>query len=357
MDCGDMPLHAPPVSGASALRSRLAPHRLLCVIAASLACIPMALAQQPLASRAGTWPSAQLAAAEPASSDLPRQRPAHPAKASANQSAAHKAAPKKAASKKAATSKKITTRKTVPHKVAAGKAAAGKTASRSAGRSHHKVAQHRRGTAGKPPRPVATAMTDARMPHTTPAVTEVAALVRPASSVALRDMPLPVATSLPQAAVPPVLAAIAPAPAVAAAPAMPPTETGIASHVPAPPVSATPVAASAAPVAASAAVGGRGTVLFAPGASVLSDEARRGLAALATRIGTAESRVQLVAYASAQNEDANTARRVSLARAVTVRSYLIDRGVRSARMEVRALGSRSDGGGPADRVDIVVLDR
>jgi outer membrane protein OmpA-like peptidoglycan-associated protein len=316
------------------------------VIAASLACIPMALAQQPLASRAGTWPIAQLAAVEATSPDLPRQLPAHPAKVPAKQSAAHKPAPKKATSKKAATSKKITARKTVPHKVAAGKAAAGKTAARSAGR---KVAQHRRGTADTSPRPVATAMTNARMPHTAPAVTEVAALVHPASSVALRDMPLPVVTSLPQAAVQSVPTAIPPASVVAAA-AMQPAETGIASHMPAPPVKATAAVASAA-------VGGRGMVLFAPGASVLSDEARRDLAALAARIGTAENRVQLVAYASAQNEDANMARRLSLARAVAVRSYLVDRGVSSARMEVRALGSRSDAGGPSDRVDIVVLDR
>ena len=65
-------------------------------------------------------------------------------------------------------------------------------------------------------------------------------------------------------------------------------------------------------------------------------------------------RVQLYAYAEGTAQTASRARRLSLSRALAVRSYLIDRGVRSTRMDVRALGN-SVTQGPADRVDIIIL--
>jgi len=68
--------------------------------------------------------------------------------------------------------------------------------------------------------------------------------------------------------------------------------------------------------------------------------------------------IQLVAYASAPGSDANgavEARLTSLARAVVVRDYLIQRGVSGAQIKVRALGNRAEGGGSLDRVDLMVL--
>ena len=50
------------------------------------------------------------------------------------------------------------------------------------------------------------------------------------------------------------------------------------------------------------------------------------------------------------------ARRLSLSRALQVRSYLIDQGVRSTRIDVRALGANVPSG-PADRVDIKTVQR
>ena len=83
--------------------------------------------------------------------------------------------------------------------------------------------------------------------------------------------------------------------------------------------------------------------------------AKRDLDAVATRAGRDESlRLQLVAYASGAGESANSARRLSLSRALAVRSYLIDKGVRSTRIDVRALGNRLEGGGDPDRVDVIV---
>ena len=73
---------------------------------------------------------------------------------------------------------------------------------------------------------------------------------------------------------------------------------------------------------------------------------------------TASQHIQLVAYASAPGSDANgavEARLTSLARAVVVRDYLIQRGVSGAQIKVRALGNRAEGGGSLDRVDLMVL--
>jgi outer membrane protein OmpA-like peptidoglycan-associated protein len=81
------------------------------------------------------------------------------------------------------------------------------------------------------------------------------------------------------------------------------------------------------------------------------------LDALATQLKSDTSiRVQLQAYAAGTDETAPDARRLSLSRALKVRSHLIDQGVRSTRMDVRALGVKAEGG-PPDRVDAVVVRR
>lgn len=59
----------------------------------------------------------------------------------------------------------------------------------------------------------------------------------------------------------------------------------------------------------------------------------------------------VLAYAAGSANDPSAARRLSLSRALAVRSALITDGVASSRIFVRALGSQT-GGGPADRVDI-----
>ncbi len=94
-------------------------------------------------------------------------------------------------------------------------------------------------------------------------------------------------------------------------------------------------------------------VLFPDGSIELSDDARRRLSAVATALGDNTTiRVQILAYANSNADGASRARRLSLSRALAVRAYLIERGVRSTRMNVRALGDKF-GDGPADRVDIL----
>ncbi len=69
--------------------------------------------------------------------------------------------------------------------------------------------------------------------------------------------------------------------------------------------------------------------------------------------GDSDIRVQLHGYANGDGNSASQARRMSLFRALSVRTYLMKKGVRSTRIDVRALGKKDDGGNP-DRVDVII---
>ena len=98
-------------------------------------------------------------------------------------------------------------------------------------------------------------------------------------------------------------------------------------------------------------------LLFDEGSAELADDAKQALQGLADDLTSdGNARVQLLAYASSADNSASRARRLSLSRALAVRAFLIDQGVRSTRMDVRALGNKSEGG-PADRVDIMPASR
>jgi len=97
------------------------------------------------------------------------------------------------------------------------------------------------------------------------------------------------------------------------------------------------------------------TVLFAGAGSAIEDSNKAALRTIAATIRSEErTRLQLKAYASAQDSSASAARRLSLSRALAVRSFLIESGVSSTRIDVRALGAKSEAG-PPDRVDLVVV--
>ena len=92
---------------------------------------------------------------------------------------------------------------------------------------------------------------------------------------------------------------------------------------------------------------------FAAGSAELTAVARQTLDGIAARMQSKKSiRAQLLAYAADAGDGGSQARRLSLSRALAVRAYLIDKGVRSTRLDVRALGSNVPVG-PPDRVDII----
>jgi outer membrane protein OmpA-like peptidoglycan-associated protein len=98
-------------------------------------------------------------------------------------------------------------------------------------------------------------------------------------------------------------------------------------------------------------------IVFADGATRIPDNKTGELKALAGKMSKDEDmRLQLLAYAEGTDANASKARRLSLSRALAVRSYLIDQGVRSTRIDVRALGNKA-GSGPAERVDVVMLKK
>ncbi len=98
-------------------------------------------------------------------------------------------------------------------------------------------------------------------------------------------------------------------------------------------------------------------VAFGATASKLPAAAKNDLKALAKKVkGKDNLRLQLMAYAGGKSLSSSKARRMSLSRALSVRSFLIENGVRSTRIDVRALGSKTTEN-PLNRVDVNIVKR
>ncbi len=94
---------------------------------------------------------------------------------------------------------------------------------------------------------------------------------------------------------------------------------------------------------------------FKQGDSKLSNQAKKTLDTLLKKLNAEPNhRLQVRAYAGEPNLSASKARRLSLSRALSVRSHLIKNGIRSTRIDVRALGNKTAVGEP-NRVDIEVI--
>lgn len=200
----------------------------------------------------------------------------------------------------------------------------------------------------------------------TPASTPAAAA--PTQNVAA--VPAPATTAPVPAPAPAETAATTPPPTPAPAPvtsAAPVTSTTPTPLTPSAPATSPAVAAAAAPspaappvqmAAATTTGNGISAINFGAGVTDLSSGPQPALDAIAARLIADDNlRVQVVAHATGKPDDAMEARRVSLARAVAVRAYLIDKGVRSLRIDVRALGNRADDGPVADQVDLMLVSQ
>ncbi len=118
-----------------------------------------------------------------------------------------------------------------------------------------------------------------------------------------------------------------------------------------------PSVASLPPAGATIADGYSMRVLFEAENAKLPADAREELRGLATSMTKQEDlRLQLLAYAGGAEMSSSAARRLSLSRALAVRSYLIESGVRSTRIDVRALGNKTSDA-ETERVDITVIER
>ena len=91
------------------------------------------------------------------------------------------------------------------------------------------------------------------------------------------------------------------------------------------------------------------SIFFAPRSAEIVGNGRADL----NRIAKSSSGIkQLELRAYATGGDANEARKIALARALSVRSYLIDQGAR-IRIEVGAFSSNGVGAAGGDRVDVL----
>jgi outer membrane protein OmpA-like peptidoglycan-associated protein len=164
-------------------------------------------------------------------------------------------------------------------------------------------------------------------------------------------------------ATPVVVTRVAPTPQIAPAPtpqpAMPEAVPQTASinpiAPPEPPATAPPpppVSDTSETKAAPTTTGLR--LAFAPDQSDLSPESSTTIKQLTASAPPGDETVfNVQAYAPGKKDDPSTARRISLSRAMAVRSALVADGIPSARIFVRALGDQY-GDGPPDRVDIAV---
>jgi outer membrane protein OmpA-like peptidoglycan-associated protein len=184
---------------------------------------------------------------------------------------------------------------------------------------------------------------------------------------ALEDAPpaAPPARPAPRARAVPAPAAATPAENVVSAPAVvPPSPSAPVATAalpalpvakPAPPPLSSLAAATPSPPASPPPPPVR--LVFAPEASALTSAQESAVRDMARAIPAPSlSAVTVTAYASGNPNDPSTPRRLSLARGMAVRAVLLESGILSAQIYVRALGAQPAGAvdEPADRVDLSV---
>ena len=177
---------------------------------------------------------------------------------------------------------------------------------------------------------------------------------------AIPSMPAPPkAVRKPTPAPPKVVRKSTPAPRrVAAAPRASVAATPLAKTTPAPATAKSPRKQVASiPRLGPVATGSKRRILFAPGSARLEADGQAILGPVSAALAkNPRLRVELKAYARGNTETVSQARRLSLSRALAVRSHLIKRGVKATRIDVRALGSKFADGVP-NRVDLLVFTR
>lgn len=182
---------------------------------------------------------------------------------------------------------------------------------------------------------------------------------RPPAKPNLPAVPTPPkAVSVPAPVPPPPAPSVAPPPAVpAAVPPPPPAQNPVSRPAPAAPKQTASLPPPPKRGSGKLAAGQQFRLSFGAGGAKVENAAAAQLDDVAKALTADDSlRLQLLAYSGGGAQTPSQARRLSLSRALAVRSHLIEKGVRSTRIDVRALGNKSEGG-PPDRVDVIVTKR
>jgi len=175
-------------------------------------------------------------------------------------------------------------------------------------------------------------------------VTETPAIVPQTATVS----PPATATPAPQPAPPPATLPTAPPADVAMVPVAPPPPAAQPAAPPPPPISD-----SATSAATTTGTGLR--VTFGAGQAELNPASADAIKNVVQSAPAGDNTsFNVVAYAAGTPEDPSTARRLSLSRALAVRSALMADGIASSRIYVRALGAAGGDEAP-DRVDLAVM--
>lgn len=179
-------------------------------------------------------------------------------------------------------------------------------------------------------------------------------------STSKSEKPPQPATEQPASAPPASASTTAPEPPPATLPTAPPATVALAPVAPPPPAAEPaapppppPISSAASSEAAQTSAGLR--VTFGAGQADLSPASAAAIKGVVeTAPAGGNTTFNVVAYAAGTPEDPSTARRLSLSRALAVRSVLMANGVSSSRIYVRALGAVA-GDEPPDRVDLAVM--
>jgi outer membrane protein OmpA-like peptidoglycan-associated protein len=192
-------------------------------------------------------------------------------------------------------------------------------------------------------KPAPTQVTTAK-PHKAPAAETATAVTPPLPPAAQPAAPPPAAAATP----PPATVPAAPPGAVALAPIAPPPPSSEPAPPPPPPISES---SSSAAVPSNAGL----RVTFGAGQADLSPASAAAIQQMVKSAPSGDATsFNVVAYAAGTPDDPSTARRLSLSRALAVRSALMADGITSSRIYVRALGAAPGDDAP-DRVELAVM--
>lgn len=182
------------------------------------------------------------------------------------------------------------------------------------------------------------------------AQTEIAKIIAPAAPPPLEPKPPLVNKAMPTPVQPPEQEP--PKVAVSTKPASPPHLIA----TPARPAKA-PEAAARSPATNATAADGPYRVVFTNEDTRLPEGAYEPLRAISAGLkDQQERRLLLMAYAGGEGLSSSKARRLSLSQALSVRTFLIENGAHSTRIDLRALGNKAIEN-PVNYVDVIVIER
>ncbi len=168
-----------------------------------------------------------------------------------------------------------------------------------------------------------------------------------------KPVPAPTIGTVEDEDLPPLPQLSKPTPASSALPVAAPPAAPVVAVIPKDDDSTSPAHADKQAAASPPVVGKiSGSVIFAAQDTALSKEEEGKLVGLAKQLASSKQNISIFAYASGTADQASIARRVSLARALAVRAYLIEQGVDGLSINVQAKGNQTN----VDRVDISVKD-